>query len=101
MGISIVLEFYGISSAENVISSQSSAGNLLELSVFLSCLAFLIQEFLKDQHLCLDNRTHQGVFGLVVLFTLHDLLCITALLQNSVSCLDSIVSISARLHKAT
>lgn len=58
MAISIVLGVYGISSAENVISSQNSAGNLLELSVFLSRLGYMLQEFLKDQHLCLDNHTH-------------------------------------------
>jgi len=60
MAISIVLGVYGISSAENVISSQNSAGNLLELSVFLSRLGYMLQEFLKDQHLCLDNHTHTG-----------------------------------------
>lgn len=65
MAISIVLGFYGISSAENVISSQNSAGNLLELSVFLSRLGYMLQEFLKDQHLCLDNHTRfrEGMCG--------------------------------------
>jgi len=60
MAITIVLGVYGISSAENVISSQNSAGNLLELSVFLSHLGYMLQEFLKDQHLCLDNHTHSS-----------------------------------------
>lgn len=60
MAISIVLGFYGISSVENVISSQNSAGNLLELSVFLSRLGYMLQEFLKVQHLCLDNHTHSS-----------------------------------------
>lgn len=60
MAISIVLGFYGISSAENVIFSQNSAGNLLELSVFLSRLGYMLQEFLQVQHLCLDNHTHSS-----------------------------------------
>lgn len=83
MAISIVLGFYGISSAENVISSQNSAGNLLELSVFLSRLGYMLQEFLKVQHLCLDNHTHSSERAYVEFGSLScALLCCALILGN-------------------